>query len=638
MRRLYALRRVSHPPFDTDPVTLARTADCPTACVKRTRDSRVLARVVLSAIGFLFPFTAGCQLYHRIPETIGQGTACLDNVLIDINASIAEAEPVVESTLAPVTLRSAETIESLPIRDLSMEEAIALALHNRNVLRDLGAGILRAPSQITTDETRSIVRTDPQQSVEAALSAFDAQFYALGKFQNNDRRFNNRFFGGGANSFKQDTHDYVFQLSKKTATGAELAVRSVTDYDSNNATGNRTDSAWQTQVHVEARQPLLRGGGLLFNRIAGPASQPGVYNGVLIAQVNSEITTAEFEQGVRDYVSNVVNAYWDLYFAYRDADAKRDAMQRSEKTWRNYEAQLSSNRKSGAAEALAREQFFRFRSDYQDAIAGKPSMRTQNNNSTTGGAFAGIGGVQAAERRLRLLIGLPISDGELLRPSDEPSIARIDFDWDSISAQAIQRRSELKQQRLKVGKKEMELLAAKNYLMPTLDLVTIYRLRGLDKRLAGDRSALSDLVSFDLQEYEASLEMKLPVGFRKAHLAVQNAKLQVARERAVLDEQEKQIIHDLTAMVAEADRSFAQMETNLNRYLAASDALTALEASREAGLPINFDQLLDAQRRVSESQSRYYAALVEYTLAVKNIHLEKGTLLETSQIVLAKDG
>ncbi|MCA9138581.1 MAG: TolC family protein [Planctomycetales bacterium] len=579
--------------------------------------------------------STGCQLYHSMPETIGQRTDCIDAIICDLQSQ-QHGNTVSSATtgLAPITLRSAEEIESTPAREISLQEALAIALQNRSVLKDLGAGILRAPGQVQTEQTESLQRLDPQVSMEAALSAFDAQFYALGKWQNNDRRFNNRFFGGGANAFKQDTHDYVFQLSKLVPTGAQFSVRSVTDYDANNATGNLTNSAWQTQLHAEARQPLLQGGGLQFNRIAGPAAAPGVYHGVLIAKVNSEITSAKFQQGVRDYVSNVINAYWDLYFAYRDADGKRNAMLRSEKTWKSYEAQKASNRKSGAAEALAREQYFRFRSEYQDAVAGKPSMRTQNNNSTTGGAFAGVGGIQSAERRLRLILGLDINDGTLLRPSDEPSSAKIDFDWESISAEAIMLRSELQQQRLKISQREMELLAAKNFLMPSLDFVTIYRLRGLDKDLAGSHSAINDLASFDLQEYEASLELKLPVGFRQGHLAVRHAKLQVARERSVLEAQERQIIHDLTSMVAECDRAFSQVETNLNRYLAASDALTALETSQEAGMPINFDQLLDAQRRVSESQTRYYTALIEYTIATKNVHLEKGTLLRTSDVLL----
>lgn len=576
----------------------------------------------------------GCSTSRNIPATIGQRTEYIDALLYEIQSAPTVTPTTVQTLAAPLTLRSAEQIESTPMRKLSLQETLAIALANRTVLKDLGASVLRTPAQVQTEYTESLQRLNPQESVEAALSAYDTQLYSLGNWQNNDRRFNNRFFGGGSNAFKQDLHDYVFQLSKRTPTGAQFALRSVTDYDANNATGNLTPSAWQTQLHAEARQPLLQGGGLQFNRIAGSAAAPGVYNGVLIAKVNSEITSARFEQGLRDYVSNVINAYWDLYFSYRDADAKRDAMLRSERTWKSYEAQKSSNRKSGASEALAREQYFRFRSEYLDAIAGRQSMRTQNNNASSGGAFAGISGVQSAERRLRLIVGLPINDGMLLHPSDEPSKARIDFDWDSISAEAIVLRSELQQQRLTINKREMELLAAKNFLMPSLDFVTIYRLRGLNKNLAGSDSAVSDLGSFDLQEYEASMELKLPIGFRQGRLAVRHAKLKVARERALLREQERQIIHDLTSMVAECDRAYIQAETNLSRYLAASDALVALETSQEAGLPINFDQLLDAQRRVSESQTHYFASLVEYTIATKNVHLEKGTLLRSSDVLL----
>ena len=87
-------------------------------------------------------------------------------------------------------------------------------MNNADVLRDLGGTILRSPQQVATTETLGLAQTNPQAGIEAALSAFDAQAYALGKWQNNDRRFNNRFFGGGSTAFQQDTHDYVFQLSK----------------------------------------------------------------------------------------------------------------------------------------------------------------------------------------------------------------------------------------------------------------------------------------------------------------------------------------------------------------------------------------------------------------------------------------
>ncbi len=608
------------------------------AAVKKNRSRRRLATLARRAGATLCAcvvvVSSGCRSYHDIPQTIGNNTNYVDSLMRNVDAGAPQVEAV-EITSAPMTLRTPDDFDNAKYQELSLQQAINTALGNAQVLRDLGATILRSPAQVTTTEALGLVQTDPQASIEAALSAYDAQFYAFGKWQNNDRKFNNRFFGGGSEAFKQDTHDYVMQMSKRSATGAQFAVRSVTDYDANNATGNKFPSAWQSQLHVELRQPLLQGGGLQFNRIAGPGAQPGIYNGILIAKVNNDITTSKFRSQTRDFVSNIINAYWDLYFAYRDLDAKRDALERSRVTWESFQAQKTSSRKSGASEALAREQYYRFKSELQDAIAGKLVQRTQVNNSTSGGSFAGLGGVQAAERRLRLLIGLPISDDTLLRPADEPNDAPLIFDWDSISAEAIQLRSELQQQRLNVKRREMELLAAKNFLMPSLDLVSIYRLRGLDKNLAGDDSAFSEIGTLDYQEYEASLELRMPVGFRQGHAAVRHARFQIAREKAILHEQERQVLHDLTAVVADVDRAHAQMQTNLNRYLAASDALEVLEANRRAGLPVNLEQLLDAQRRISEAQSRYFLSLAEYTIATKNVQFEKGTLLETVELMIA---
>ncbi len=609
--------------------------DSPSVVRKVRRFVELSLRLSIAAVSLVSPLI-GCRTYHNLPETIGNNTAPVDAIMRQVDSG-APPTSSMESTKAPLTLRSPQDFDKVEYLDLSLQQTIIVAMSNDSVLRDLGATVLRAPQAVITSELQGLAETDPQAGIEAALSAFDAQFTAIGKFQNNDRRFNNRFFGGGSNAFKQDVHDYLFQISKRTATGAQLAVRSVTDYDANNATGNLTNSAWQTQLHAEARQPLLQGAGATFNRIAGPGSRPGVYNGVLIAKVNNDITATKFRQSTRDYLSNVINAYWDLYYAYRDLSAKRDSLDRSRSTWQGFQVQKTEGRQSGANEALAREQYYRFESDTQDAITGKLVQRTAVNNSSSGGTFAGLSGVQAAERRLRLLIGMPITDAMLIRPSETPSIAPIAFDWDSITMEAMQLRSELQQQRLVIQRRQMELLAARNFLMPQLDLISIYRVRGLDQQLAGDNSAFQQLGSFDYQEYQAGIELVLPVGFRQGHAAVRFAQFQIARDKAILREQERQVLHDLTAIVADCDRSYVQVATSLNRYLAASDALDALEANRQNGLPVNLEQLLDAQRRVSEAESRYHLSLSEYAVATKNVHFEKGTLIEFANLLVVDD-
>ena len=573
----------------------------------QTSFALLVASVALSS----FP---GCRSYRSLPETIGNRTDQIDQLMRCVDAG-APAEQITELPEAPYSLKRPEELDAATYRDMTLDEAIRLAIENGEVLRKLGGMILTDPERIYTEQTLPLQVTDPQTGMEAALSAFDANLYAFGKWQNNDRRYNNQFISGGANAFKQDTHDYVLQLSKYTATGAQLALRSVTDYDANNATGNITASAWQTQFQAEMRQPLMQGGGLTVNRIAGPGAVPGNYNGVLIAKVNNDLTAAEFRQQLRDYISDVITAYWDLYFAYRSLDSKRDALKRSQTTWQSFDALKNNNRRTGTDEAMAREQYYRFKSEVNDAISGPL-------------------GVQTMERNLRLLIGIQITDGILLRPADEPNEAPLLFDWDSIAIEAVQLRSELQQTRLKIKRSQMEVLAAKNFLMPELDLVSTYRIRGLGKQLAGENSAFRELGSGNYQEYEASVELRMPVGFRQAHAAVRNAQLQVQRQRTLLREQERRILRDLTNDVVECDRAYVQMQTNMNRYLAATDALKGMETNRGNGLPISLEQLLDAQRRASEAQTKYYLSLSQYAISTKNVQYQQGTLLNAIRLMV----
>ena len=48
---------------------------------------------------------------------------------------------------------------------------------------------------------------------------------------------------------------------------------------------------------------------------------PGVNQGVVLARLNTDIALADFEASVRNLVSDVEVAYWELYFAYRNLDA-----------------------------------------------------------------------------------------------------------------------------------------------------------------------------------------------------------------------------------------------------------------------------------------------------------------------------
>ena len=602
------------------------------------------ANTVLGLLGITSLVVCGCLHHAATPSSaVGEiDTSHYQHLAkqIEFPDHPTPSDDLLAATPAPLSLATAETQNYL---GLSLEETMHLALANSPILRDLGGTILRTPDGLRSKNDPSIIESDPRYGIEGALSAFDAAFTSNFSFEKNDRALNNVFFGGGTRLLQQDFATWQTQVSKTAATGTQYAFKNYTQYDANNAPGNFVGSAFTTWYDLEARHPLLKGSGTNFNRLAGPNAQPGAINGVVIARINSDVALAEFEQGVRNFASDVENTYWDLYFAYRDLDAKVSARNAALETWRRIHALYERERRGGEAEkeAQAREQYFRFQEEAQNSLHGKLIDGTRTYNGSTGGTFRGSGGVYVVERRLRLLIGLPISDGRLIRPTEEPIKAKLVFNWESSLVEGLTRRVELRRQKWQIKKREAELEANKNFLKPQLDVIGRYRWRGFGKDLLPNggtgqfNNATSDLFSGRFQEWQAGVELSFPIGFRQAYSAVRHAELQLARERALLHEQERSVVYDLSNAIAETERAYALVETNMNRRMAAAEQVAAVTQAFEAD-NASLDSLLDAQRRLSDAEVAYYRALVEYQLAVKNVQVEKGTLLDYNEIFLSE--
>lgn len=608
----------------------------------------MLARAVVAVpLGASLGLTlaAGCASSHETwHRTVNNETRAVDFVSGQIDHPAPAIVEQVSFSPAPVTVESGD-IEDLIYVDQTLGQVIETALRNSEVIRDIGGRVLRSPDTVRTNLANDLQQIDPQFGMEAALSAFDAQLSASTIFSNNDRIFNNRLFAGGTNSFQQDLHEYQIELAKRTATGSTVALRSMTQYDANNAPANTFISSFDTTLEGELRQPLLQGGGLEFNRIAGPGSQPGVYNGVLIARANFDVNEADFDIAIRDFMSNVENAYWDLYLAYRELDAKKKSMEQSLVIWNESKSQASGEIINKAQEALARQHYYRLKSDFEETLSGHLIPGTQTRNGSTGGTLQSSGGVLAAERRLRLLIGLPANDGTVIRPADEPPMAKIPFNWDISLQEAMSQRPELRRQNATVKMRELELLASKNFLNPRLDAVGRYRYRGFgDDFLGGGSqvgnepaSSVGKLLTGDQQEWSVGLEMSMPVGFRRAHAGVTHAELSLSRARAIHREQQRTILSELSAGFADADRAFQQIQNKLNQFLAAKEYYIALRTQKEEqGASVTVDRMIDAQERYVEAEVDFFHARAEYAVALKNIHYEKGTLLAYKDLRVAE--
>lgn len=527
--------------------------------------------------------------------------------------------------------------------EMALADAIKFGLQNAEVISDVGGAILRSPSSTSTVYDVAIQETDSQTGVPSALAAHDAIFTTQLSANKNDRQLNNTFLGGGTRALQAETMVLHSELTKRTGTGTQFSLSQQIDYDASNAPGNEFESGWNSRVDLAVRHPWMLGGGTEFDRIVGRSNTIGIYNGVLVSRINTDISIADFESSVRTFVSDVEDSYWELYFAYRDLDAKIRARDAALDTWRSIKALNESNRRGGEAvrETEARDQLQRLEVEVQNALTGRLVEGSRSNNGALGNAFRASGGVHVAERRLRLLVGMPINDGRLIRPSDEPTLAKVDYIWEETLLDALTRRTEIRRQKWQVKQKQLEHQASRSFLKPKLDTYGKVTFRGFGNDLydrpdtVNSSAAINKVIDGNHQELEMGVDLSFPLGFRQGNAAVRNAELQLARERAILARLERQITHDLSNAVANKSRAWNVAQTTLGSLEAAQERLVATQSAFDVGRA-TLDQLLAAQRRVADAETEFYRATVEYSFAIKNIELTKGTLLNYNGISLAE--
>jgi len=539
----------------------------------------------------------------------------------------------VSEALHPISLQNKGERE---IWKLSLEEAMQIALTNNKVMRNIGGQvqgppdfIARNPELAPTIYDPAIAESNPRIGPEAALAAFDAQLSGSVTWNKIDSPNNVSPAYGFIypNVTRGDTGVFQGKVSKIAATGGQFSLAHNVNYDMNNQPSRGWPSDWNVNLAAEVRQPLLQGAGVQFNRIAGPGATPGAYNGVMLARINTDIALADFEAAVRNLVSDVEIAYWELYFQYRSLDAVIAGRDSALQTWRKIYTLYVNGAKGGEAEkeAQAREQYYLFRSTAEQSLHN----------------------LYTIEAKLRYMLGLAATDGRLIRPTDEPTTAKVVFDWYEALNESLARSPELREQKWLVKRRELELIAAKNFLLPRVDAVGQYRWLGMGNRIDGanawdqnslltqDANAYATLTDGHFQEWQMGIQASLPLGFRRELAGVRNAQLSLARERARLQEEELELSHQLAHAVRELEANYVLSQTNFNRRIAAQRQVDAVQAAYETDT-ITLDVLLKAQQALAQAESEYFRSLVDYTKSIAQVHFRKGSLLEYNGVYLAE--
>jgi outer membrane protein TolC len=575
-----------------------------------------------------------------------------------VGASEIENNPrIIDKPLTDICCRNPRNVDDLDRtpRYISLAEAIAIALEQGNTgqqglftspsisgLTTLNGGLLNdafvtfnGPGVALNSDNIRVLSLSPASTganIESSLSKFDANWVTSANWQTIDRPV----------ATSQDTltaQGIVPFISTETATVSTAVVKPLSTGGVVGITFNETytntnqpaliNPAYQPTLTFSIEQPLLQGFGTEINelRAAHPGSivNPNTANlttpqtsqeGILVSRVRFDESRAEFERAVDAMVVNVEFAYWRLYGSYWNLYSNEQGMRQAYEAWKISAARLAAGRISRADYAQARGQYELFRGQRID------SLETILEN----------------ERQLRGLLGMHAEDGCRLIPSDSPTLSPYAPDWCSGLNEALTLRPELYIARQEVKVAQMNLVVAKDNLLPDLRFFANWDINGVGTRLDGpdaNENANRSLASDRFHNWNVGLRYNVPIGFRLANSNLRIARLTLVRALDVLTQEELKTERFLWLVYRQITYQYEKMKVTRARREAFAEQLDAQFRIYQAGKG-TLDLLLEAQRNWAAALLDEYTAISLYQQSLAAWEWAKGTLLHHDNIIIGE--
>jgi HAE1 family hydrophobic/amphiphilic exporter-1 len=420
-------------------------------------------------------------------------------------------------------------------------------------------------------------------------------------------------------------------------------------FDNNRSTTdnpfNALNPQYATTLSLTYTQPLWR------NRtIDAPRRQ------IQIAKKRLDLSDSQFRQRAIEIIALTQRAYWDLVFAQRDYEIKRESVDLAR-------TQLEHNQRLVEAGALAPA----------DVVSARVEVERRTDE-----AEAAVETIQRAENSLKGLLLQP-SNSEMwnttLDPVEQPQLttdALLPLE-DAVRL-ARQNRPEMEQYRLRGDLNRIDVDYYRNQTRPQIDFFASYgtlglagplrpgqnpitasqelllgrinelsRLAGLpplpgngvatvpDRLVGGYGSSLSNLFQNDFRTYRVGVNISLSLRNRTAEAQLGRAlaegrQIDVQRQRV-----EQQIEIEVRNALQAVDTAARRVEAARNSRLNADLQYQSEQRKFDAGQSTNFF-VLDRQNALSAARGRELRALTDYTKAVAELQRALSTTLTSNSI------
>jgi len=482
--------------------------------------------------------------------------------------------------------------EPLP---MTLQEAIHRAVINSFEVRVAGY-------QAAIDEARILEaesRFDPTVFIEGQLQRSFPQgigggaLSPLGIFtQTLDAGFRQQLVNGGQVELK-----YQVQRTSSLVRPAQLFTPATTQ-----------PSFYQNDLTLSLTQPLLRD----FGEAANVAR-------ITIARNDYRISLLDFRDKLEKQLQNVEETYWKLLLAQREIRIQEKLLGDTDNM-----LNLLVNR-MGARTDVSEVQVTQTRATLEQRNLELVRQRYQ------------VGELSAQLKGLMNDPDLPATSQVEIMATDEPVEDPINFELvDQIEA-GLQNRLELIQQSLRIDSANTVVKAAKNNVLPKLDITAQIGLEGLGFNF---NDALKSQGNTDFITYGLGFQFEVPIGNRQARAIYQRTLLQ--RQQAI-DQWKltsENVAVDVVVALNNLRSSWQLLVAARRARFAAEEALEKIldrERTGEPRTPTFIELILSRQAALADAQRQEIQAAVSYNVALEALEKAKGTLLRYNNVVMKEE-
>jgi outer membrane protein TolC len=488
-----------------------------------------------------------------------------------------------------------------PEWDLSLDEAIRIALVNTKVVRVLAGTTAVSSGQTiydaaitntTIDQQRA--RFDPVLTDKNLWSRTNTPAAAL------DLLHPGRSLIAGS---PVDGYISDLGLTKTNVLGGQWGV----DWLENplrfpGAIGLPLNPETPRSVTLSYTQPLLQGAGFRVNTAP-----------IVIARLNTEQSYFQYKDSVEELVRGVIEAYWNIVLARLIVWAREIQVQQSREAYELESARLKSGLKGDLGTvAQARVTYFQFQANL---VAAKADVLTR-------------------EGALRNLLLLPPNDGRRIVPVSAPTSQALRPDWDQMVRLAEQRRPDIIELKLITEADRVRLLQAQNQALPQLNATALYRWNGLSGEMPNGEHVSTNPGQFT--DWSVGVNFSVPLGLRQGRAQVREQRLIIARDEANLEQGVHAAVQQLAATTRDLDSAYEQYLAYKETRDAADVNVRAQNERFRAGQTIYLN-VLQALNDWGTAVSSEAQQLTGYNVALATLERQTGTILETHGLVFFEE-